>query len=59
MSGALLANPRGLGRVLRRKPWAGVHSARVGPYRVLYDIDDEVEVVEVLAIGHRSTIYRP
>jgi mRNA interferase RelE/StbE len=30
---------------------------RVGDYRVIYDIDDEEEVVSVLDVGHRQRIY--
>ncbi len=30
---------------------------RVGDYRVIYDIDDEEEVVSVLNVGHRQGIY--
>jgi mRNA interferase RelE/StbE len=31
---------------------------RVGDYRVVYSIDDDARVVTVVAIGHRSQIYR-
>jgi len=31
---------------------------RVGDYRVLYEIQDEREVVDILAIRHRSDAYR-
>ncbi len=30
---------------------------RVGDYRVIYSIDDEIEVVEVGKIGHRKDVY--
>lgn len=30
---------------------------RVGDYRVIYDIDDEEEIVSVLDVGHRQGIY--
>ncbi len=30
---------------------------RRGSYRVIYDIEDDVLTVEVVAIGHRSKIY--
>jgi mRNA-degrading endonuclease RelE of RelBE toxin-antitoxin system len=35
------------------------HSARRGTYRVIYRIDEAERRVAVLAIGHRSDIYRP
>jgi mRNA interferase RelE/StbE len=31
---------------------------RIGDYRVLYLIDDEARIVEVLAVGHRREVYR-
>ena len=30
---------------------------RVGNYRVLYSIDDEIRIVEIGKIGHRKDIY--
>jgi mRNA interferase RelE/StbE len=38
---------------------AGLHSARKGDYRVIYRIDDGQRLVTVIAIEHRSDIYRP
>jgi len=31
---------------------------RVGEYRVVYEIDDEAEVVRVMRVRHRKDIYR-
>ena len=31
---------------------------RVGEYRILYSIDDDARVVEVMAVGHRRDVYR-
>ena len=31
---------------------------RVGSYRILCVIEDDVLVIEVFSIGHRSTVYR-
>ncbi len=31
---------------------------RIGDYRVIYTIEDEVLVVEILRVGHRSDVYR-
>ena len=33
-------------------------SARRGPYRIIYELDETERVVRVVAIGHRRTIYR-
>jgi mRNA interferase RelE/StbE len=37
----------------------GLHSARRGDYRVIYRIDDRQRQVTVVAIEHRSDVYRP
>ena len=55
--GDLAANPRRVGKPLEREI-AGTFSARRGPYRVLYDIDDAAEEVQILRIDHRSDVYR-
>ena len=31
---------------------------RVGDYRIIYDIDDKSQKVDVLHIGHRREVYR-
>lgn len=50
-------DPRGLNtKELVGSP--GLRRLRVGDYRVVYTIDDGELVVLVVAVGHRSTIYR-
>ena len=34
------------------------YSLRVGVYRILYDIDDEAQIVTVYRVKHRSDAYR-
>lgn len=34
------------------------YSIRIGDYRVIYTIDDRLETVEIVAVGHRRDIYR-
>ena len=58
MLGALLANPQRVGGPLQRE-LAGLHSARRGAYRVIYEILDDDGLVVVHRIDHRSTAYRP
>jgi mRNA-degrading endonuclease RelE of RelBE toxin-antitoxin system len=55
--GALVENPRRVGHPLQRE-LAGLWSARRGPYRVVYEIDDDQQVVVVLRIDHRADVYR-
>jgi mRNA interferase RelE/StbE len=54
---ALALSPRRVGKPLFG-PLAGCHGARRGTYRVVYRIDEQARVVEVLDIDHRADIYR-
>jgi len=56
--GSLAASPHRVGKPLRLG-LSGLHSARRGDYRVIYRIDDDRHQVDVVAIEHRSDIYRP
>lgn len=55
---SLAASPHRVGKPLKLS-LSGLHSARRGDYRVVYRIDDNRHLVTVLAIEHRSDIYRP
>lgn len=57
LTGALLENPRRVGKALRRE-LSGIHSARRGTYRVLYRINEEKHEVVILRIEHRRDAYR-
>jgi mRNA interferase RelE/StbE len=56
--GAIAGNPRRLGKPLRFE-LEGHWSARRGPYRIVYRIDDQAHVVLVVAVAHRADVYRP
>lgn len=58
MLGALVDAPRGVGHPLQRE-LAGLWAARRGPYRVVYEIDEDEGIVRVLRIDHRADVYRP
>jgi len=58
IAGTLLENPQRVGRPLQRE-LAGLHAARRGTFRVVYRIDVDAHLVEVLDVAHRSDIYRP
>jgi mRNA interferase RelE/StbE len=58
MLGALLDAPRRLGHPLQRE-LAGLWAARRGPYRVVCEIDDDQQAINVVRIDHRADIYRP
>lgn len=57
IDGPLATNPHRVGAALRA-PFAGYHSARRGPYRIRYRIDDEARLVTVVQVSHRGTAYR-
>jgi mRNA-degrading endonuclease RelE of RelBE toxin-antitoxin system len=50
-------NPRRMGKRLHFD-LEGAWSARRGPYRILYEIDGRRRLIKVIAIGHRSDVYR-
>jgi mRNA interferase RelE/StbE len=55
--GDLAREPRRVGKPLGRE-LVGQFSARRGPYRLLYRIDDAQFVVWVLRVDHRADGYR-
>lgn len=58
MLGPLLENPHRVGRALRGD-LSGLHSARVGTYRIVYQIRDTDHTVRVVYVDHRADVYRP
>jgi mRNA interferase RelE/StbE len=56
--GGLVAAPTRVGTPLRRD-LQGLWSARRGPYRVVYEIDEAAGRVVVLRIDHRADVCRP
>jgi mRNA-degrading endonuclease RelE of RelBE toxin-antitoxin system len=56
--GPLLEDPHRVGHPLRRG-LEGLHAARRGPYRVVYEIEDDSRQIRVLRIDHRADVYRP
>ena len=55
---AMLEDPRQLGGPLQGAHFAGLWRYRVGDYRILVDIQDQVVTVLVVGIGHRGEVYR-
>ncbi|HEV2088120.1 MAG TPA: type II toxin-antitoxin system RelE/ParE family toxin [Cryptosporangiaceae bacterium] len=55
--GPLAENPHRLGAALRGQ-LAGLHAARRGSYRIVYRIDDDQHVVDIVHIDHRGDVYR-
>ena len=55
---ASLDDPRQLGGPLQGAHFAGLWRYRVGDYRILVDIQDQIVTVIVVGIGHRFEVYR-
>lgn len=56
--GALADNPQRVGKSLKFD-LDGLHSARRGDFRVIYRVDEPGRRIDVVAIEHRSDVYRP
>lgn len=56
--GDFAAAPRRVGKPLSRD-LEGLWSARRGPYRILYEVDEDVRRLNVLRIAYRADAYRP
>lgn len=56
--GPIAENPQRLGKPLVGE-LEGLHSARRGDYRVIYEILDDQETVLIHRIQHRRDVYRP
>ncbi len=54
---ALAETPRPPGCVRLQGP-EGFYRVRVGDYRIVYLIQDEVLLVCIVRVGHRSEVYR-
>jgi mRNA interferase RelE/StbE len=57
LAGALAQNPLRVGKQLQPPLWPA-YSARRGDYRVVYQLQPDARVVEVLRIEHRRDAYR-
>lgn len=55
--GDLAWTPRRVGKPLKRE-LEGSYSARRGPYRILYNINDRANRIEILRVDHRADAYR-
>ena len=51
-----LDNPRKLGKALQGK-YVGFWRYRIGDYRIICEIKDEIITILIIKIGHRKEIY--
>jgi mRNA interferase RelE/StbE len=49
-------NPRPNGYI--KLKWEEYYKIRVGDYRVIYDIQDKILVINVITLGHRKDMYK-
>lgn len=55
----LSQNPRPIGvKKLKGSKENDFYRIRVTDYRIIYTIEEEVRIIEILKIGHRKEIYR-
>jgi mRNA interferase RelE/StbE len=54
----LESNPRPSGVKKLTGSKEDLYRIRIGNYRVVYAIDDTIEIVDIRQIGHRKDIYR-
>ena len=54
---SIAVNPRGMDKPLHLE-LKGQWSARRGPYRIIYSIDDPTDTITITAIAHRADVYR-
>ena len=52
-----LSKPRPIGCKKLKGERDYIWRIRIGDYRVLYAIDDKVQIIDVRKIGHRKNIY--
>jgi mRNA interferase RelE/StbE len=55
---ALAEEPRPVGVKKLKASDEDLYRIRVGDYRIIYSIEEEVKIVDILKIGHRKEIYR-
>ncbi len=55
---ALALNPRPDGVKKLKGSAEDLYRIRVGDYRIIYSIEDEIKIVDIIKIGHRKEIYR-
>ena len=55
---SLANNPRPVGVKKLKDSKEDLYRVRVGDYRIIYSIEDEIKIIDILRIGHRKDIYK-
>ena len=53
----LAITPRPLGCKKLKGSYLEIWRIRIGNYRIIYSIDDEIKIIDVQKVGHRKDIY--
>ncbi|MFB2773112.1 type II toxin-antitoxin system RelE/ParE family toxin [Pelatocladus sp. BLCC-F211] len=53
----LAENPRSDG-VVKLEDSENIYRVRVGKYRILYEVKDDLLIVKVVKVGHRKDVYK-
>jgi mRNA interferase RelE/StbE len=56
---ATLQNPRSIGEALKGQALGTFWKYRVGDYRIIASLEDEVTRVLIVRVGNRREVYRP
>lgn len=54
----LAENPRPDGVKKLKGSDQDLYRIRVGDYRIIYSVEDEIKIIDIRKIGHRKDIYR-
>lgn len=57
IEGPLAENPYRVGKQLN-EPFFPAHSARRGEYRIIYQIDEDQVLIEIINVSRRSDVYK-
>ncbi|HWF00772.1 MAG TPA: type II toxin-antitoxin system RelE/ParE family toxin [Caulobacteraceae bacterium] len=55
---AVLDDPRAIGEALRGSRFGSLWKYRIGDYRLVADIQDQIVLIVIVRVGHRSAVYR-
>ena len=54
---SLIYNPRPTGSKKLKGTDIDLWRVRVGDYRIIYDINDKIRIIDIKKVGHRKDIY--
>ena len=55
---SLANNPRPIGVKKLKGTEESLYRIRIGDYRIIYSIEEEIKIIDIIRIGHRKDIYK-